>query len=70
MLLPVHEEGIGEREAVLGLRQRGLTDDRLQIEAGFGVLGGVVGHEPGLARVEYVDLVEPGVEDRVRATDE
>ncbi len=58
MLLPVHQEGVGERDAVLGLRQRGLADDRLQVEAGLGVLGGVVGDEPGLARVEHVDLVQ------------
>ncbi|MFF3127068.1 hypothetical protein ACFVRD_33280 [Streptomyces sp. NPDC057908] len=70
MLLPVHEEGVGKGYAVFGLRQRGLPYDRLQMEAGFGVFGSVVGREPGLARIEHLDHVQPGVEDRIRATDE
>ncbi|MEV5049437.1 hypothetical protein AB0N20_33815 [Streptomyces griseoincarnatus] len=68
--LLVHEEAVGQREPVLGLRQRRLADHRLQIEAGLAVVGGAVGDQFGLARVEHLDVVEQAVEDGVGAPHE
>lgn len=65
-----HQEAVCQRQSVLGLRQCGLAEYRLQEQPRPPVVCGVVRHELGVARVEYADVVEALVEDRFDAADE
>lgn len=59
----VEEEAVGQGEAAFGLRQRRLAQDRFEEEASAPEVGGGVGHQTGLLRVQEFDLVDAGVED-------